>query len=185
MRGVTLEHAAVLAHQELGEVPLDGLAAQQAGRLRAEPLVERMGLGAVDVDLAHHGKRDAEIALAEGGDLLVAAGVLLAELVAREAQHHQATRAVGLVQLLQATELRREAAGAGGVDDQQWLALELLQRNQLTVDRPGFKVVNAGHVGAPLYEGPHYGRSRRPAPQRGNRSRWGGVRGGPYPPGSE
>jgi hypothetical protein len=39
------DHLAVLADQELGEVPLDGqeLAAQQAGRLGGEPLVQRAG----------------------------------------------------------------------------------------------------------------------------------------------
>jgi hypothetical protein len=49
-------------------------------------------------------------------------GVLAAELVAGEAHDHQAAVAVVFPQLFQPLELRREAAGAGGVDDEQDLA---------------------------------------------------------------
>jgi hypothetical protein len=44
------------------------------------------------------------------------------ELVARKADHHQPAGAVGFVELLQAGVLGREAAVAGGIDDQQHLA---------------------------------------------------------------
>ena len=50
------------------------------------------------------------------------AGLLRAELVAREAEHHQAPVGVLLVQLLQALVLRRQAALAGGVDHQHDLS---------------------------------------------------------------
>ena len=96
--------------------------AQQARRLGREPLPQRVGVGAVDLDLGHHREAHAVVQLAEGGDLLVAARVLAAELVARETDDHEAAVAVVLPELLEAGELRREAAGAGGVDDQQHLA---------------------------------------------------------------
>src|SRR3954451_4700057 len=47
VRRVALDHLAVLADQELGEVPLDRLRAEDARRLRGEPLPERRRLGAV------------------------------------------------------------------------------------------------------------------------------------------
>jgi hypothetical protein len=65
--------------------------------------------------------------LAKFGDFVVAGRVLAAKLVAWESQHHQAARAIGLVQRFQAGELRRETTSAGGVDDQHHLALVLAQ----------------------------------------------------------
>jgi hypothetical protein len=64
--------------------------------------------------LAIIGKAHAVVLLAEAGDLLVAARILVAELVARKAQHHQPALAIAFHSVLQAGELRREAAGAGG-----------------------------------------------------------------------
>src|SRR6478609_4254266 len=74
---VALDHGAVLADQELGEVPLD-LVAEDAALLLTEPGEERVGVVTVDVDLLEHREADAVVALAERADLLVAAGVLAA-----------------------------------------------------------------------------------------------------------
>ena len=120
--GVALEHLPVATDQELGEVPLDGLGAEQARRLGAQPCPERVRAAAVDFDLAHHREADAVVLLAEGTDLRIAARVLRAELVAWETDHRQSAFAVGLPQILQTGELRREAAGARRVDDQQHAA---------------------------------------------------------------
>src|SRR4029078_7217040 len=84
VRREALDHLAVPADQELGEVPLDRLGAEDAWRLGREPLPDRRRLVAVDVDLAHHRKGDAVVHLAERGDLVVRAGILRAELVARK-----------------------------------------------------------------------------------------------------
>ena len=83
--------------------------------------------------------------MAELGNLAVAALVLRAKLVARKTQNHQALTGVLLVQGLQTGELRREAAGAGGVDDQHRPAPELLQAHWLAIDLHSFKIVK-GHV---------------------------------------
>src|SRR4051812_9764609 len=146
LRCIALHHPAILADQELGEVPLDRLDAEQARGFRRQPLVQRVRVAAVDVDLGHHREAHAVVALAELADLRIAARILRAELVAGEADHHQPAVLVGLVQLLQPAELRREAASAGGVDDQQHLACVLLQRDGLAVDALGLEVVRGrGH----------------------------------------
>lgn len=115
------------AHQELLEIPLDPLEAQQARDLRLHPLVHGLGLVAVDVRLAQHRERHPVVAQAEALDGVVVAGVLLHELVAGEAQDDEAVRVLGLdllVELLETFKLRREAAFGGGVDDQDDFVLE-------------------------------------------------------------
>src|SRR4051812_1784275 len=118
---VALEDGAVLADQELGEVPLDRVS-EDAALLLAQPGEQGVRIVAVDVDLLEHREAHAVVALAEGADLLVAARVLAAELVAREAEDHEALVGVLLVQLLQTLELGRETALRGGVDDERHLA---------------------------------------------------------------
>jgi hypothetical protein len=90
--------------------------------------------GTIDIDLGHHRKTHAVVELAKRSNLIVAALVLRAKLVARKAQHHQALGSVLLVQRLQAGELRRETASAGRVDDQERPTLELVQAHALAVD---------------------------------------------------
>ena len=59
----------------------------------------------------------------------------MAELVAREAEDGEAPVAKAPVQRLEARILRREAAAAGDVDDQQRLPVEIAERGRLAVDR--------------------------------------------------
>jgi len=121
---------AVAADEELLEVPLDPLQAHEARLLVLEPLVEWVGLIAVDVDLAKDREAHAIVDLAEALDLLVGAGVLATELVAGEAKNDKVVRVLlleALVELLEALELGGEAALGGGVDDQNDLALVLLK----------------------------------------------------------
>jgi hypothetical protein len=53
---------------------------------------------------------------------------------------------MALPQLLQPLELRREAAFAGRVDDQQHLATVLVQLDRLAVDGLRLEIVNSAHV---------------------------------------
>ena len=142
---IALDYRAVFGHQKLGEIPFDALGAEQAGRFFAQPLVKRVCAGAIDLDLGHHRKTHTVVLLAELGNLAVAALVLGTKLIARKAQHCEALAAILLVQRLQAGKLRREAAGAGGVDDQHRPAPELRQGHRLTIDLQSFKIV-CGHV---------------------------------------
>src|SRR5262245_61516363 len=135
LRRIALDGLAVAADQELGEIPLDRLRAEHTGCLLRQPAVQRVRAGAVDVDLGHHRERHAVVELAERRERVVAAGVLGAELVARKAEHDEPLILVRLPQRLQAVELRREAALAGGVDDQQYLALVAAQLDALAADR--------------------------------------------------
>lgn len=65
--------------------------------------------------------------MAEGLDLIVGAGILATELVARETEDGEVFRVFGLeglVELLEALELRGEAALGGGIHDQDDLAFK-------------------------------------------------------------
>ena len=65
------------------------------------------------------------------GDLLVRAGLLAAEVVRREAEDHEAAVLVPPVQRLEPLVLRRVAALARRIDDQQHLARVLAERLRL------------------------------------------------------
>lgn len=75
----------ILADQKLFKVPLDPLQAHQPGLALLHPLVDGLGVGAVDVGLAEDGEGDAVVGEAEGLDVVVAARVLVPELVAGKA----------------------------------------------------------------------------------------------------
>ena len=137
-------HLARTIDQEFGEIPFDRRA-QQPGFLALQILIQRMRIAAVDVDLGEHRKGDGIVAGAELLDLRGVAGFLAAELVAGKSEHRKAARAEGLLQRLEALVLRGESAGARGVDDQQHLTLEPLQRNVLAGQRLCREIVNAGH----------------------------------------
>ena len=86
--------------QELGEIPLDRLRAQEATRLLFERLKQRMGVRAVDLDLGEHRERHVVLLGAELADCSLVAWLLMAELVAREAKHREAALAKAPVQAL-------------------------------------------------------------------------------------
>jgi hypothetical protein len=80
-----------------------------------------LGEGGAYINFPQHRKANAIIQLAELLDLVVAAGVLAAELVAREADDFEVVGVLGLqvfVEFLKSGELRCEAALGGCVDDE-------------------------------------------------------------------
>src|SRR5262245_6628933 len=88
-RRVTLDDVTVATDEELGEVPLDRVDAEQTALLVLEPLPQRMRLVAVDVDLGEHRKRHVVVQRAEILDLGLVPWFLMAELVAREPQYRE------------------------------------------------------------------------------------------------
>src|SRR4029079_19460291 len=102
-----------------------------------------MRLAAVDVDLCEHRKRHVVLAFAERLDRPGVARFLRAELVAGKTEHRKAARREVAMQLLQALVLRRESAGARGVDDQEHLTLIALERNLLAGQRLCREIINA------------------------------------------
>ena len=145
VRRVPLDHAAVATDEELREVPLDPVA-EQAALLALEPREERVGVGAVDVDLGEHREGDAVVDLAELLDLGLGAGLLAPELVAGEAEDDEALVAQLLVERLQPLVLGREAARAGGVDDEDDLAGVLGEVALLAGEGRGGEVGEGGHA---------------------------------------
>src|ERR1700731_4368313 len=101
---------------------------------------------AIDIDLGKHRKADGKIAGAELLDLRGVAGLLAAELVARKSENRKAARCEFLIQRLEPLVLRGKPARARGVDDQQDLTLEPLQRNILAGKRRCREIVNASHL---------------------------------------
>ena len=75
----------ITSNQELLEIPLDPLQTHNTRLALLHPLVHRLDFVAVDFRFAQYGEGDAVVDLAELLDFVVAARVLRAELVAREA----------------------------------------------------------------------------------------------------
>jgi hypothetical protein len=91
-RGPAAFDLAVTTDEELLEVPLDTLYAEEAGLLVLQPLPDGLGLFTVDLNLAKDGEGDAVVDLAELLDLIVATGILAAKLVAGEAEDDEVIR---------------------------------------------------------------------------------------------
>jgi hypothetical protein len=72
-------------------------------------------------------------------------GFLVSELIAGKSQNRKAARRQSLMQRLEALVLRSEAARARGIDDQEHLTLEPLQRYVLAGKRNCREIVNASH----------------------------------------
>src|SRR5690348_15656123 len=89
-RRVAAHDLAFAIHQELGEVPLDRLGAEQAGRLVLEVFVKRVRVPAVDLGLGEQREADVVVDRAEVADRLRVARLLVAELVAGEPEHREA-----------------------------------------------------------------------------------------------
>lgn len=124
--GPAILDLAVAADEELFKVPLDALEAHQARLLSLEPLVERAGLVAIDVNLLHDREADAVVDLAKVLDIVVGAGLLVTKLVAGEAEDDKVVGVLlldRLVELLEALVLGSEAALGGRVDDEDDFAL--------------------------------------------------------------
>lgn len=103
----------IASNKELLKVPLHPLQPHEARLLVLEPLKRRVRIRSIHIDLAQHRERDSVIDLAEFLDLIVAAGILSTELVARKANDLEVVRVLLLqvfVEFLEAGELRCEAA---------------------------------------------------------------------------
>lgn len=103
-----------------------------------------MGAVAIDFDFFKQRKGHAVIAFAKAANFIGRARFLRAELVAREGQHFDALVLELLIYLFQPLVLRGKTAVAGGVDDQQDLALVLFEIDRLAVQAGGGKIVNGG-----------------------------------------
>src|ERR1700722_18564533 len=80
-----------------------------------------MGVRAVDFDLGEHRERHIVLFGAKLADCSLVPWLLMAELVAREAEHGEAAFAKAPVQRFEPCILRGEAALACDIDDQQRL----------------------------------------------------------------
>ena len=165
--GESLHLGAVARNEEFGEVPLDvavlfdglaqpgvhgcrsfGLEAFElfGGSLLLEVGKDGVLLFAVDVYLLHDLEGDTVIDAAELGDFTVTARVLVGKLVAWEPDDYETFVAVFLVEFLKTVELGSKATFAGGVDDEEHLALKLGEVYLLAIAGDCFVIVNRRHV---------------------------------------
>src|SRR6266511_1628939 len=156
LRRIAFDDVPLAVDEELGEVPLDRLGAEQAGLFLLQVLVKRRGGPAVDVDLREHRKRDAVIDFAERLDVLLASRLLRTELIARKAEHGEPFVGEPLVQRFETFVLGRVTALARGVDDQHHLALVAVEVDRLAVDVLDAEIVDARHCAAPSNRTDHY-----------------------------
>src|SRR5450755_4570257 len=105
-----------------------------------------MGVRAIDLDLGEHRERHVVFLGAEILDLGLVAWLLMAELVAREAEHGETAVTEAPMQRFETRILRREAAPARDIDDQQRLSSEIAERHRLAVDRLEGNVGGEGHA---------------------------------------
>jgi hypothetical protein len=128
------DRLAVAADEVLAEVPVRRL----PGR-GLQPRVEgRLTFARLHLHLLEERESDLVTIRAERPDLTGVARLLAAELVARETQHRESARRELLVQLLETGVLRRVAALARGVHDEDDLAVPVAER-----DRIAFEAVDA------------------------------------------
>lgn len=82
--GPALLDLAISSDQKLLKVPLDPLEAHKTWLFALHPLPHWLCLVTVDISLAENWEGNSVVELAEALDIIVAAGVLTAELIARE-----------------------------------------------------------------------------------------------------
>ena len=94
----------------------------------------------LDRDLGKHRERDMIFRRAKLLDLGFGPGFLCAEIVGREAEHVKSLVLVLCIRRLQSFVLRRVAAFARDIYDQQDIALVFLELDVLAVDVPHFEI---------------------------------------------
>ena len=102
--------------------------------------------GAVDLDFLKHRKAHTVVNVAGLRDVIRAAGFLFTKLVAGETEHHQPLGGIFLVERFEAGVLWREAAMAGGIDDQHHLPRVVGHRNRLSAKAGGGKLMKSAHM---------------------------------------
>src|SRR5687768_1657059 len=119
-RPIPSQNLAILAHEELGEVPCDCLAAEESLSGRLQIPVERVRVRTVHVDLREQRKRHVVMSGTELANLRFGAWLLPAELIARKAKDRHVIL-VAPIQLFESLVLRRKSAVARYVHYQQRL----------------------------------------------------------------
>ena len=105
-----------------------------------------MGIVAIDLDLGHQGEGHTVVDAAELGYLGIGTGLLMSELVAREADDHQALVLILLIQSLQAIILRSESAFGSGINYHENLALVLSEIHLYPFVVKGLEIINLCHI---------------------------------------
>src|SRR4029078_1541996 len=87
LRCVPFDGMALAIDQELGEIPFDAFSSENAGLFIPQKTIERMGVGAVDIDFRKHREFDGVAGFAKALDLRIGARFLMSELIAWKTEH--------------------------------------------------------------------------------------------------
>ena len=133
-RRVPAQDAVARSVRNLVKFHLIACVPRRPPRFLFERLKQRVGVHAIDLDLGEHRERHIILVGAELSDFGLVARFLMAELIAREAEHREAAFAKAPMQRFEARILGSEAALACDVDDEQRLSSEIPERARLAVD---------------------------------------------------
>src|SRR5262249_4616203 len=104
-RRIALLHLPIAANEEFGEIPFDRFGAEKTALFIFKVLVKRVRIRPIDVDLGEHWKGHVISGRTEILDLVGIARLLLAELIARKAQHRETASLIFAIELFEALVL--------------------------------------------------------------------------------
>lgn len=145
-------------NEELGEVPGYRTVTLLVRSGGCQPLIQRTGTTAINVDLAEHREVNVVLARRKREYLGVAAGLLSTELIARKRENRQTTRPKFGLKGTQTCVLWRQPSTTRDIDDETVTALEHREINDIAADSDHAQGVEAGH-GKLLLSHPELGRS--------------------------
>ena len=111
-----------------------------------EVLKDRISVLTVDITLRHQREGHTMVETAELLDLLIAARLLVSELIAREAEDDESLVFVFLIQCLQTIVLRRETAFRSGINDEEHLTFVVCEIYFFASVIEDFEIINGCHI---------------------------------------
>jgi hypothetical protein len=139
------DNVAFAIDQKLSEVPFEAPRPEHSEAGGFQETVKRIGAGAVDIDLGEERECDVVLQAAEVFDFVGVSGLLVAELVAREAEDREALRVILAVECFETGILRRKSTFARDIDDQQHLPSAFGKRLLFAIYSCHMEVVESMH----------------------------------------
>src|SRR3990167_2277620 len=137
------QYTAIVTDEELLEIPGD--ITWKLGALACQQTIQRMAVRPIHLKLAAQREGHAIVETAERANGVLAVGLLLSKLIARQPEHAEALSFVLLIELFQTRVLRCQATFGSHIDHQHHLPLEGCQRQLLAIQCTQVEVVKGTH----------------------------------------